>query len=152
MCFTKGYSLNRLSRLLCFLFSKALIKKKKILTAVCKYPQVFSCSSIASRALQRSGGRRAPAERSRCRSAPSTGTWRKSPAYLCLPLPPWEPLRVIFAGLDQPETLLSCWGEMRYLARGITLLPSSPTQLSRHLRPSSRLAAEIVFQPFRSWD
>lgn len=61
-------------------------------------------------------------------------------------------LWVIFDALDQPVRLLSWWGDLRYLACGITLLPSSPLWLSRHLHPSLRLRADITFQPFQSWD
>ncbi|TRZ25412.1 hypothetical protein HGM15179_001730, partial [Zosterops borbonicus] len=70
----------------------------------------------------------------RYRRAPSTGASGKvSPPSLCRP---GSRLPMGFDGSDQLATLLSCRGELRHLARGITLLPSSPTRLSRHLRPS----------------
>lgn len=74
---------------------------------------------------------------------------RRTTASLCS-LGSW--LWTIFDALDQPVRLLSCWEELRYLARGITLLPSSPLWLSRRLHPSSRPGADITFQPSQGWD
>lgn len=159
MSFTEGYS-DTTKQTFSF---KALINTPppppEILTADSKYPQVLCWNNFADKALAACGRGGRPLQRRRCGgdvrylSAPSTGAWGKCPVHRRLPLQPWKPaLKDFFGGLDQPVSLLSCWGELRYLARDITLLPSSPTSLSRRLHPSCRRGAEIAFQPFKRWD
>lgn len=135
---------------------------KKILTAASKYAQMLCWNNDASKArtagqgwylwLQSPLGSLQP----RRSSAPHCSIYWCVGQGSCAPPPPaaWEAgSQMLFLGiLDQPVRLFSRCGDWRYLARDITLLPSSPTWLSRRLHPSSRLGAEITFQPFKSWD